>query len=84
MVNLANCRIQFERATWHVDRAAVPESFELASGALVQVNLMQSRLLVRPDTMLANVKKSTGLIVASAVMLALAPIARRQRAHDLA
>ncbi len=75
----------FERATgsWHVEWAAIPESFGLTSGALVQASFMLSGLVVHPDKMLANLGISKGLIVAEAVMMALAPITGRQAAHDL-
>lgn len=75
----------FERATgpWHLEWAAVPESFALASGALVQAESMLSGLEVHPERMRANLAVSRGLIAAEAVMMALAPSAGRQRAHDL-
>lgn len=75
----------FERATgaWHVEWSAIPESFALASGALVQASFMLSGLVVHPDRMLANLRLSKGLIVSEAVMMALAPITGRQTAHDL-
>lgn len=74
----------FERATgpWHLEWAAVPESFALTSGALVQSSFMLSGLVVHPERMLANLGISRGLIVAEAVMMALAPLTGRQSAHD--
>lgn len=75
----------FERATgpWHIEWAAVPESFALTSGALAQASFLLSGLEVYPDRMRANLDVSRGLIVAEAVMMALAPITGRQSAHDL-
>lgn len=75
----------FERATgpWHLEWAAVPESFALSSGALAQASFLLSGLVVHPDRMLANLGVSRGLIVAEAVMMALAPVTGRQTAHDL-
>ncbi|WP_312858719.1 lyase family protein [Rhizobium sp. G21] len=75
----------FERATgpWHLEWSAIPESFALTSGALLQANFMLSGLVVHPDRMLANLGISKGLIVAEAVMMALAPLTGRQTAHDL-
>ena len=75
----------FERATgpWHLEWAAVPESFALAAGALGQASFMLSGLEVHPDRMRDNLSVSRGLIVAEAVMMALAPITGRQTAHDL-
>jgi 3-carboxy-cis,cis-muconate cycloisomerase len=75
----------FERATgsWHLEWSAVPESFGLTSGALLQASFMLSGLIVYPDRMLANLEMTRGLIVAEAVMMALAPLTGRQTAHDL-
>lgn len=75
----------FERATgpWHLEWAAVPESFALTSGALAQAAFMLGGLEVHPDRMRENLGSSRGLIVAEAVMMALAPITGRQNAHDL-
>ena len=75
----------FERATgpWHLEWAAVPESFALASGALKQARFMLAGLEVHPDRMRDNLGQSRGLIVAEAVMMALAPHTGRQTAHDL-
>ena len=75
----------FERATgpWHLEWAAVPESFALTGGALAQAAFLLSGLEVYPDRMRANLDASRGMIVAEAVMMALAPITGRQAAHDL-
>jgi len=75
----------FERATgpWHLEWAAVPESFAHASSALGQAAFMLSGLRVFPDNMRRNLDHSRGLIVAEAVMMALAPVTGRVAAHDL-
>ncbi|MBB2931938.1 class-II fumarase/aspartase family protein [Paraburkholderia silvatlantica] len=75
----------FERATgpWHLEWAAVPESFALTSGALAQATFMLGGLEVHAGRMRSNLSASRGLIVAEAVMMALAPITGRQTAHDL-
>jgi short-subunit dehydrogenase len=75
----------FERATgpWHLEWAAVPESFALTSGALAQATFMLGGLEVHADRMCSNLGSSRGLIVAEAVMMALAPVTGRQTAHDL-
>lgn len=75
----------FERATgpWHLEWAAVPESFALTAGALDQASSILAGLEVHPDRMRANLAVSRGLIVAEAVMMALAPFQGRQAAHDL-
>jgi 3-carboxy-cis,cis-muconate cycloisomerase len=74
----------FERATgpWHVEWAAVPESFALTSGALSQASFLLSGLKVNSHRMRENLGISRGLIVAEAVMMALAPAIGRQSAHD--
>jgi 3-carboxy-cis,cis-muconate cycloisomerase len=75
----------FERATgpWHLEWGAVPESFALTSGALVQAAFMLSGLEVHTDRMAANLGVSRGLICAEAVMMALASVTGRRTAHDL-
>lgn len=75
----------FERATgpWHLEWAAVPESFALTSGALAQTTFMPGGLEVHTGRMRSNLGASRGLIVAEAVMMALAPVTGRQAAHDL-
>lgn len=75
----------FERATgpWHLEWAALPESFALTSGALAQTHFMLAGLVVHRERMRENLDISKGLIVAEAVMMALAPLTGRQTAHDL-
>lgn len=75
----------FERATgpWHLEWAAVSESFALTAGALAQASSMLAGLEVHPDRMRDNLAVLRGLIVAEAVMMALAPFQGRQAAHDL-
>jgi 3-carboxy-cis,cis-muconate cycloisomerase len=75
----------FERATgpWHVEWAAIPESFILTAGALHQAKFMLSGLEVDTARMLKNLDLSGGLIVAEAVMMGLAPFIGRQTAHDV-
>jgi 3-carboxy-cis,cis-muconate cycloisomerase len=75
----------FERATgpWHIEWAAVPESFILTAGALHQAKFMLSGLEVDTTRMLKNLDLSGGLIVAEAVMMGLAPFIGRQTAHDV-
>jgi 3-carboxy-cis,cis-muconate cycloisomerase len=75
----------FERATgpWHVEWAAVPESFALTSGALTQATFLLTGLEVDPARMWENIGISRGSIVAEAVMMALTPTIGRQLAHDI-
>jgi 3-carboxy-cis,cis-muconate cycloisomerase len=75
----------FERATgpWHIEWAAIPESFILTAGALRQAKFMLAGLEVDTARMLKNLDLSGGLIVAEAVMMGLAPHIGRQTAHDV-
>ncbi len=75
----------FERATgpWHIEWAAIPESFILTAGALRQAKFMLAGLEVDTARMLKNLDLSGGLIVAEAVMMGLAPYIGRQTAHDV-
>ncbi len=74
----------FERATgpWHLEWAALPESFVLAAGALGQARFMLEGLVVDAARMQRNLGMTNGLIVAEAVMMGLAPTIGRQNAHD--
>ncbi|WP_144636370.1 3-carboxy-cis,cis-muconate cycloisomerase [Bordetella genomosp. 13] len=75
----------FERATgpWHAEWMAVPESFVLTAGALNQARFMLGGLIVDTDRMRKNLGITSGLIVAEAVMMGLAPHMGRQQAHDV-
>ena len=75
----------FERATgpWHLEWAAVPESFLLLSSSLHQAEFMLGGLEVDVDRMRRNTRLTGGLIVAEAVMMAVAPVLGRQRAHEV-
>jgi 3-carboxy-cis,cis-muconate cycloisomerase len=75
----------FERATgpWHAEWIAIPESFVLAAGALGQAKFMLAGLIVDEQRMRRNLDLTSGLIVAEAAMMALAPRLGRQEAHDV-
>lgn len=75
----------FERASgpWHLEWAAVGESFVLLCGALHQINFALSGLVVHEIAMSENLASTKGLIVGEAVMMGLAPFLGRQAAHDL-
>jgi 3-carboxy-cis,cis-muconate cycloisomerase len=75
----------FERASgpWHLEWAAVGESFVLLCGALHQTNFALSGLVVHEIAMRENLASTKGLIVGEAVMMGLAPFLGRQAAHDL-
>lgn len=75
----------FERATgpWHVEWAVIPETFLLLSSSLAQAVHTMTGLHVDAERMRANLDLTNGLIAAEAVMMALAPVLGRQRAHEL-
>lgn len=75
----------FERATgpWHAEWIALPESFIATAGALRQASLMLAGLTVDTARMARNLGMTSGLIVAEAVMMGLAPKLGRQVAHDV-
>jgi 3-carboxy-cis,cis-muconate cycloisomerase len=75
----------FERATgpWHAEWIALPESFIATAGALRQAKLMLAGLTVDAERMQRNLGMTSGLIVAEAVMMGLAPKLGRQVAHDV-
>lgn len=75
----------FERATgpWHAEWIALPESFIATAGALRQAKLMLAGLTVDTGRMAQNLGMTSGLIVAEAVMMGLAPKLGRQAAHDI-
>jgi len=75
----------FERATgpWHAEWIALPESFIATAGALRQAKLMLAGLTVDTERMARNLGMTSGLIVAEAVMMGLAPKLGRQAAHDI-
>ena len=74
-----------ERATgpWHAEWIAIPESFILAAGALHQAKFMLDGLVVDEARMRRNLEMTSGLIVAEAVMMGLAPHLGRNEAHDV-
>ncbi|MDI2028198.1 adenylosuccinate lyase family protein [Saccharopolyspora sp. TS4A08] len=75
----------FERATgpWHLEWATVPEAFQLVASSLHQAEFMLNGLEVNVERMRANTTLTGGLIVAEAVMMAVAPVLGRQRAHEV-
>jgi 3-carboxy-cis,cis-muconate cycloisomerase len=75
----------FERATgpWHAEWIALPESYIATAGATRQAKLMLAGLSVDTGRMQRNLDLTSGLIVAEAVMMGLAPKLGRQVAHDI-
>lgn len=74
-----------ERATgaWHAEWIALPEAFVLTAGALHQAKFILGGLIVDEARMRKNLDLTSGLIVAEAVMMGLAPHLGRQQAHDI-
>lgn len=74
-----------ERATgpWHMEWHAIPTAFLCTAGSLESANFAIAGLEVDPENMMRNLNSTSGLIVAEAVMMALAPHIGRQYAHDL-
>ena len=77
--------VDFERASgpWHLEWAAIPEAFILASGSMNQACFVLDGLVVHADAMRVNLDSTNGLIVGEAVMMALAEPLGRQTAHDV-
>ncbi len=77
--------LDFERATgpWQAEWIAIPESFVLTAGALHQAKFMLAGLVVDAARMRQNLDLGSGLIVAEAVTMGLAPRLGRQQAHDV-
>ncbi len=75
----------FERATgpWHAEWIALPESHIATAGSMRQAKLMLAGLTVDTARMQRNLDLTSGLIVAEAVMMGLAPKLGRQVAHDV-
>ena len=67
-----------ERATgpWHAEWMALPQVCLLTAGSLAQAQFMLSGLIVEQAAMKRNLNSTRGLIVAEAVMMGLAPVAR--------
>ncbi|KAL2045886.1 hypothetical protein ABVK25_011989 [Lepraria finkii] len=77
--------VDFERASgpWHLEWVAIPDSFVLTVGALHQTTFVLNGLVVNTDSMLENLLSTKGFIVGEAVMMGLAPVMGRQKAHDV-
>jgi 3-carboxy-cis,cis-muconate cycloisomerase len=73
-----------ERATgpWHAEWMALPQTFMLTAGSLAQAQYMLAGLVVDAARMRTNLGLTKGLIVAEAVMMGLATVLGRQKAHD--
>ncbi|HZV52276.1 MAG TPA: 3-carboxy-cis,cis-muconate cycloisomerase [Candidatus Dormibacteraeota bacterium] len=76
---------EHERAAgaWQAEWAAVTEAFRLTAGAVGQVREVLEGLEVDARRMRSNLDLTRGLLLAEHAMMALAPGAGRDRAHEL-
>jgi 3-carboxy-cis,cis-muconate cycloisomerase len=74
-----------ERATgpWQAEPLALPQAFVLTHGAAVATRGLAEGLMVDPARMRRNLDATSGLIVAEAVMMGLAPALGRAEAHHV-
>ena len=68
---------------WHAEWLAVPEIFQLCAGALSRTGEVLQGFEVNAEHMQQNLECTSGLIMAEAVMMALAPKIGRLNAHHL-
>ncbi|WP_218666984.1 3-carboxy-cis,cis-muconate cycloisomerase [Acinetobacter baumannii] len=68
---------------WHAEWLAVPEIFQLCAGALSRTGEVLQGFEVNAKHMQQNLECTSGLIMAEAVMMALAPKIGRLNAHHL-
>ncbi|MGH8813529.1 MAG: 3-carboxy-cis,cis-muconate cycloisomerase [Advenella sp.] len=68
---------------WHAEWLALPEIFQLCSGALQRTLDVLQGMQVNPERMQHNLECTNGLVMAEAVMMALAPTLGRLNAHHL-
>lgn len=82
---LTAMQVRHERAAgeWQIEWDVVPGVMTLAAGSLALTAEMLDGLRVDPRRMRANLELDGGLVMAEALMMALAPVAGRARAHEL-
>ncbi len=82
---LAAMQAGHERAAgeWQIEWDALPTVVSLGAGSLLNTRDILAGLSVFPDRMLENLQVDDGTIMAEAVMVRLAPLLGRARAHDL-
>jgi 3-carboxy-cis,cis-muconate cycloisomerase len=68
---------------WHAEWEALPELCIVTSGSLATVTRVVRGLEVDPARMASNLAATNGLILSERVMMELAPLLGRERAHDL-
>jgi 3-carboxy-cis,cis-muconate cycloisomerase len=74
----------FER-DWqgHFETIAVPQIFQHAHSAVMQMGVVLSGLVIHADRMRANLDVTKGQVMAESVMMALAPKIGRKNAHHM-
>jgi 3-carboxy-cis,cis-muconate cycloisomerase len=74
-----------ERAAgeWQAEWQVLPQLASLAAGALATAQAVAAGLQVFPEAMRRNLEADSGLVMAEAYMIRLAPRLGRERAHDL-
>lgn len=68
---------------WQTEWHALPDAFIMTGAALAHARELLSGLEIDVQRMRDNIDVTQGLIAAEAVMMALAPMMGRQRAHDV-
>jgi len=69
--------------SWHAEWLAIPEIFQLTAGSLARTLDVLKGMEVDVDRMKNNLECTSGLIMAEAVMMALAPKMGRLQAHHV-
>jgi len=70
-------------ASWQIEWTLIPDICSHSFFALKSLNNLIGILEVNEDRMLANLKLTNDLIYAESIMMKLAPVLGRHRAHDL-
>lgn len=68
---------------WQVEWLAVPQVAEYTAAAVLLSTETAATLRVFPASMRANMDRDGGLLVSEALMMRLAPVLGRERAHDV-
>ncbi|GAA1550645.1 adenylosuccinate lyase [Kribbella sancticallisti] len=68
---------------WQLEWLAVPQVAEYTAAALLLTGRTATTLRVFPEVMRANLNRDGGLLMSEALMMRLAPVLGRDRAHDL-
>ncbi len=82
---LTAMQVRHERAAgeWQIEWDVVPGVMTMAAGCLALSAELLGALSVDPARMRANLELDGGLVMAEALMMGIAPVAGRARAHEL-